>query len=255
MVRWMRGTLASLALLVLVAGCGDNAGNPVGYEPEGQPGEAVLILAAIPADTTFTRALLVATIFSPPPVDGFRIYLQPDEQGFRPATEAPVRAAFTLGSGWSVYTTVVEGFDPAVRNQVIARGTRDGFESSASPRTNLAAIGPGEVPALLALQPVTLTTPGDSTTVGANPLLSWSPVPGATRYLVQVFQTSGALHYSALVSSTSHVYGSGAGTIFDAQPLRNGALYRWSVQSIDAGNRVTGISFEPSAFFVEIPES
>jgi hypothetical protein len=252
-LRWMRGAALAAALLVAMAGCGDNAGNPVSYFPEGQPSEAVLILGAIPGDSTLTTVRLVATIFSPPPADAFRLYLEPEGQGYRPATESPVTAGFTLGTGWSVYSSIVDGYDPAVASAVIGRGSRDGVESGDAPRTNVASVVATNPTALLRIRPVTLTQPTDSSIVGPHPMLTWNAVPGGARYLVQVFNATGGLHYSALVSSNSHVYGSGDGVIFESQSLRDGALYRWSVQALDGGYRVFAINFEPSAFFVSAP--
>ena len=241
--------LVGAALLVAMAGCGDNSGNPVGWAPEGQPSQAVLLLSPV-ADTLGNYLGLQATIFSPPPADGFRVYLNPAHEGFRPATEAAVPAVTSLGTGWSIYTAVIAGYDPAVPTQFLARGARHGVESMTSPVTNLGFIPATTGPALLNFQSVTITQPGDST--GIAPILAWNAVPGAVSYLVQIFDVNFMPTYIALSTSTVHQFGVGPGTIFEQRPLRGGPHFM-TVQAVDGGNRVFAVNFHPSFFNVTVP--
>ncbi len=252
-LRFASAGLAAGALLlgiaIVIGGCGNNAGNPVGYGPEGQGSEALLLVAPI-ADTLGNFVALGATIFAPPPSNGFRVYLEPDGQGFRPATEAPVPSAATLGSGWSIYRAVIAGYDPALATQVVARGARNGVESVLSPVTNTAFIPATTAAFLLALQPVTITQPGDST--GIAPTLAWNAVPGAVNYLIQIFDFNFMLRYAAYTSATVHQYGVGPGVIFEELPLRGGPHVMF-VQGVDAGSRVFAESFIPRFFNVTVP--
>lgn len=242
-----------LALATALAGCGDNAGNPVGYGPEGQVGGALLITQVVVTSPDTSRILLVATVLSPPPANGFRLYLNPGGQGYRPASDAPFAPVATLTTGWSVYQNVVDGFDPSVDNEVLARGARDGFETAAAPVSNRSFI-PAAGPITLArLQPITLNLPGDSTITTANPTFTWQPVPGALNYIVQVYDLNGLVMYTALTSATTHQLGVPPGTIFQQLPLVNSGLYRWTVQALDPGYRIRGVSTENRQFFASVP--
>jgi len=254
--RSLAGAAWLLAVAALVSGCGDNEGNPVGYGPEADEGAPILILAAFPDTTQASGMRLNATIFSPPPANGFRLYLDPDEQGYRPAGGGLLSPVVPYGSGWSSYTAIVDGYDPAVATHFVARGARDGVESLAAPLTNTAFLPATNASWLLSLSPMTTLTPVDSSNSTTLPTFSWTPVPGATRYLLQVFVIGGFTGfgqvYGAITTSSSHTFGVG-GTIFEQQPLRNGGFYIWSVQAIDGGGRVFAATFQPSAFFIPQP--
>ena len=240
---------AALVATIGMAGCGDNSGSPVGFGPAGVPSDAVLLLAPV-ADSLGNYVGLQATIFSPPPADGFRIYINPANEGYRPATEAAVPSGVTLGTGWSIYTARVDGYDPAVATEFIARGARDGVESSISPVTNLGFIA-GTTPSfLLQFQNVTVTQPDDST--GIAPTLAWNAVPHATSYLVQIFDTNFMPTYMALSTSNVHQFGVGPGPIFEQQPMRGGPHFM-VVQAVDVGGRIFGVNFFPHSFNVTVP--
>jgi hypothetical protein len=253
-------SFAGAALLAgaaaLVSGCGDNEGNPVGYGPEADVGAPILVLAAAPDSTQASGMRLNATIFSPPPVNGFRLYLDPADQGYRPAGGGLLAPAVPFGSGWSVYTAPVDGYDPSVATHFVARGAKDGVESLAAPLTNTAFLPATNASWLLTLSPMTTLTPPDSSNATTQPTFSWTPVPGATRYLLQVFSIGGfvgfAQVYGAITTTPTHTYGVD-GVIFEQQPLRNGGFYVWSVQAIDGGSRVFAASFQPTAFFIPQP--
>jgi hypothetical protein len=240
---------AALLAAVGMGGCGDNSGNPVGFGPAGRPSDAVILLSPV-ADTLGNYTGLQATIFSPPPANGFRVYINPGNEGYRPATDAPVPPGVSLGSGWSIYTARVDGYDPAVATEFIARGARDGVESDISPVTNLGFIAATTGDFLLQLQLVNVTQPGDST--GIAPTLAWNAIPGATSYLVQIFDTNFLATYMALSTSNVHQFGVGPGTIFEQQPMRSGPHFM-IVQAVDVGGRIFAINFFPHTFNVTVP--
>ncbi|MEO6461654.1 MAG: hypothetical protein ABIP29_01110 [Candidatus Eisenbacteria bacterium] len=247
-LRYVRGLVAA-ALLVAIGGCGDNSGIPVGFAPDGRPSQAVLLLSPV-ADTLGNYVGLEASILSPPPADGFRVYIDPAGEGFRPATEAPVPPLTSLGSGWSIYKAVVDGYDPAVPTQFVARGARDGVESIQSPLTNVGYIPATTAAALLQFLPVTITQPEDST--GIAPLLAWEPVPGAVSYLVQIYDVNSLPIYIALSTSNVHQFGVGPGVIFEQQPMRGGPHFML-VQAVDVGSRIIGVNLALYSFSVTVP--
>ena len=78
-------------LTLFVAGCGDNAGNPTGYSPEGQASPAILLLDVQPFERP-TRRRCSCRRSSPrrrPPTASASTSI-PDEAGYRPANEAPL---------------------------------------------------------------------------------------------------------------------------------------------------------------------
>jgi hypothetical protein len=246
------GVLVALTAVGTLAGCGDQSGDPVGYAPEGQNGQAFLFtsIAVVSHDTS--QVLLVATVLAPPPVDGIRLYLNPADQGYRASSDAVFAPVATLTSGWSVYQNVVDGFDPTVSNAILARGARGGLESSGAAVSNLSFVLPTPPVGLARLHDVTLVSPGDSTTTNANPTFSWQPREGIDRWILQVYRLDGAPVYVALVEGTSHQLGVGPGTIFHYIPLLNSGLYRWDVQGLNPGSRVTAQSQEVRQFFAAV---
>jgi len=243
--------LAGLALFA--AGCGDNAGEPLGYGPEGESGNALLLTNALPATADSSVVFLFATVIAPPPANGFRFYINPADRGYRPANDAPLSPSNTLTSGWSVYLTLVEGFDPAVDNRVQARGARDGVESSASPLTNVSFI-PASAPIDLVRYGSFLLPPTESllNEIPADTTLSWPAVPGATGYLFSLFGTGGQSIYLAYVTGTSHRFDVGPGLILHSIPRFPGGQYAWNVQAIDAGSRVFALS-DVRTFQIRVP--
>jgi hypothetical protein len=247
------GALVALAAVGSFAGCGDQSGDPVGYAPEGQIGQAFLFTSVVVTSHDTSHVLLLATVLAPPPVDGIRLYLNPADQGYRASSDAVFAPIATLTSGWSVYQNVVDGFDPTVSNAILARGARGGLESSGSAVSNRAFVLPAPPVGLARLHVVTLVSPGDSTTTHGNPTFSWQPRDGVDRWILQVFRLDGTPVYVALVDGTSHQLGVGPGTIFQHIPLVNAGLYRWNVQGLDPGSRVTAVSQETRQFFAAVP--
>ena len=254
--RFAGAALVGVALGIALAGCGgDNDGNPVGFYPVGTTGTAYLFTSAFPfVPEDSTTGFLVATVLAPPPADGFRLYLNPGDQGYRPANDAPVPPLTTTGAGYNLYSILVVGFDPSVGGTVVARGARGGLETSAAPTTNTSTIPAGNGLALLRRQTVTLSTPTDSANVNTlTPTLTWQAIPGAT-YLLSVTLSTGQPIYTVLTSQSSHQVNVSPGVVFENQPIRDSGFYYWSVQAIDQGQRVFGLSPVPNAFFVNLPD-
>lgn len=250
---WTRLATLAVAVTLGLAGCGDNTGNPVGYGPEGLPSDAVLVLHTVPTAADSSSLALVVSVLSPPPANGFRIYLNPANEGFRPASDAPIPPVITLTSGWSLYQTVVDGYRPDVSSQIQARGARDGIESSVAPLTNVGFVAAAAPIDLLRLGDAPLGLPGDSTIVSNQPTLNWQVVPGAMRYILQVTDAGANVLYSAVTTTNSHQVGVGPGIIVQEIPFHHAGLYRWSVQAFDAGSRLIAVTRTSRAFFVSIP--
>ena len=250
--RSARGAAATLlvamvtGLTLLAAGCGDNSGNPTGYSPEGQASPAILLTDVQPLNADTTQVLVVAFVASPPPSDGFRFYVNPDEAGYRPASDVPSASTTTFTSGWSLFQTSLEGYDPTTTSlALIARGARGGVESSAAPMTS-----PGYIPASSALaltrrETVTLLAPADSAIVSSLGF-DWAPLPGAASYLLQAFNAS-----SGEPGLLVHVPASGATPQELELSIQNYVVYRWQVTAYDGGGRAFGIS--PQRLFQFVP--
>jgi len=254
--RFAGAALVGVALGIALAGCGgDNDGNPVGFFPVGTTGTAYLFTSAFPfVPEDSTTGFLVATVLAPPPADGFRLYLNPGDQGYRPASDAPVPPLTTTGAGYNLYSILVVGFDPSVGGTVVARGARGGLETSAAPTTNTSTIPPTHPLALLRRQAVVLSSPQDSAVVTTlTPTLTWQAIPGAS-YLLSVSLSTGQPIYTVLTSQNSHQVNVSPGVVFENQPIRDNGFYNWSVQALDGGQRVFAVSAVPNAFFVNLPD-
>jgi len=241
--RSARGSAAALlvatvmGLTLLAAGCGDNAGNPTSYSPEGQASPAILLTDVQPLNADTTQVFVLAFVASPPPSDGFRFYVNPDEAGYRPASDVPIASTTTFTSGWSLFQTTLDGYDPTTTTlALIARGARGGVESSAAPVTSSGFIPASSALALTRRQTVTLVEPADSAVITT---LSFSvvPLPGAASYLLQAFNAS-----SGEPGLLVHVPASGAPQTDLEVSVQNYVPYRWQVTAYDSGGRAFGIS-------------
>jgi len=192
-----RRTLAALLLVgagglgLAAAGCGDNSGQPTGYFPEGQTSGAILLTDIQPFDAETTSVYVAAFVAGPPPADGYRFYVDPGGEGFRPATDAPIPPSTTFDSGWSLFNTVLDGYDPTTTWHALqARSSRRGIESTSSDLTALGYLPHADPLTLARRLPITLLAPDDSAQI-SEPNFDWAPVPGATQYLLQGFAASG----------------------------------------------------------------
>jgi hypothetical protein len=231
--------LALAAMLGILAGCGNQSGDFNTVAPVGQAGNALLFLDITPADPDTNTVQVHAIVFDNTPADGFRAYIDPDNQGYRPATNFIAPPTLSLNTGWQYFDLVLDGFDPAKANRVVARGARNGIESSAAVLTPTAFV-PAADPKTLARRAVFSGLPFDSTATDTIPTLSWDAVPGAQDYFLQI-QGRGGLQYAAVVQGTSHKVRIGPGLILQDVPMRPNFLYRWSVVAIGADGRTVAV--------------
>ena len=242
-----RGTAATVlvaaaaGLTLLAAGCsGDNSGNPTGYAPEGQPGTAILLTDVQPFTADTSQVFVTMFVVSPPPPDGFRFYVNPNDEGYRPATESAIPAATTFDSGWSLYQSALDGYDPTTTTvSLIARGTRRGIESSNSLVTQTATILPAPALQLARRARVQQLAPPDSAQISSitPTTFRWAPLPGARSYVLQAFNAStGELGMVVYVDDVS------ATRIELEMAILNQVPYRWFVVAYDVGGRAIGVS-------------
>lgn len=240
--RSVRGAAALLAataagLAVFALGCGDNSGNPTGYVPEGQATGAILLTDVQPLDADTVQVFVKMLVVAPPPSDGFRFYVSPNDEGFRPATEAPIPANTTFDSGWSRFESSLDGYDPTTTSMsLMARGARGGIESSAASVTPVRTVFAADAVTLARRDSISLVSPdNDSTMVALE--FHWTPLPGAKNYFLE-----------ALNASTKEL---GMLVYYDEamEPVREleasvlpGVPYRWQVIAYDAGGRAIGVS-------------
>jgi hypothetical protein len=249
--RSARGAAATLlvaavtGLTLFATGCGDNAGNPTGYFPEGQASPAILLTDVQPLNADTTQVLVVAFVASPPPSDGFRFYVNPDDAGYRPASDVPIASTTTFTSGWSLFQTSLDGYDPTTTSlALIARGARGGVESSAAPVTSSGYIPESTALALTRRQTVTLVAPADSALISSLSF-NWAPLPGAASYLLQASSAS-----SGELGLLFHVPASGATPLEFELSIQNYVPYRWQVTAYDGGGRAFGASAQRLFQFV-----
>ena len=199
---------------------------------------------------TFSDKLLVTGLIVDNTVaDGFRIYANPGDQGFRPAEDFIAYAQANWSTGWSFFSIRLATFDPAVGTDLVGRGAIGGLESGAAPLTEHSYLPIATPAELTHRENVLLVSPADSAETDSIPLLSWSPTAGASRYLVQIFGRNG-LQYLALTDQTSHRVQGSSGIIFQNLPLRDGQLFRWNVYAVDDRNRIMGYSRELRALLI-----
>ncbi len=244
-----------LGLALALAGCGTHDGSLAGFRPEGQ-GDSALLLADVqpisPSDSS--QVVVYGVVYDSSTTNGFRLYVDPAGEGFRPATDFVSAPTHTFSTGVNEYRMRALIFDatPGVGNTYLARGARDGLESGLAPLTEPARV-PGVSPVSILAQrvDVSLVAPLDSAMVDSIPLLSWAPVPGAARYLVRIIGRNGVT-YLVIVNGTTHrVEGPDPVIRLEDLPMRSGLLYTWEVEAIDSANRLFGKTTEPRALLVD----
>jgi hypothetical protein len=250
----MKGRIVAAGALVLALaafGCGDNSGNPVGFEPEGVGVSGFLLLDVQPANTDSSEVVVYGDIYDGSTANGYRLYVDPGGTGFRPATDYIAAPTHTFSTGMNNYRIRSLTWDPTVDNIFVGRGSRNGIESAAALKTEKATVPTSPFPLAFARRvDVPLVSPADSAMVDSLPTLSWSAVPGATRYRLQIEGRNGVV-YSVLLDTTTHTVGGPAGMTIENLPMRGGFLYRWSVDAIDGLNRIIGTTQVRRALLVE----
>lgn len=236
-----QGAAGALALVLALGafGCGNNGGNPTDFIPGGQVNGATLLADVQPVSPADSSEVAVyGIVWDRSTADGFRLYANPADAGFRPATDFVSDPTKTYSTGINEYRMRSLVFDTNGYNTYLARGARHGFETASAPMTDLAGV-PGPFPALLLARRLdcALVAPADSAATDSIPTLSWTAVPGATRYLVRITGRNG-INYLVLVPGTSHQVEVDPATVIEDIPMRGGLLYRWEVEAIDGVNRL-----------------
>jgi hypothetical protein len=240
--RFFAAGAVALALALSAVGCGDNGGSLLGFRPPGQ-GDVALLLADVqplsPADSS--QVFVDAIVYDTTAADGFRLYVDQNGTGYRPATDFLSGPTKTYSIGVNEFRMRSSEFDqtPGVVNRFLARGARDGFETGLAPLTTEAAVWVQTTPLELARRPdVQLIAPTDSAMTDSIPTLTWAAVPGATRYLLRITGRNG-VNYLVIVDGTTHtVEGADPAIRLEDIPMRPGLLYRWEVEALDAYNRL-----------------
>jgi len=240
----------ALALALAAFGCGDNSGNPVGYTPDAVSDSALLVMDVQPANADSSEFVVYAQIFDGSTANGYRLYVDPGGQGFRPATDYAAAPTQTFSTGVNGYRIRALQWDQAVDNVYLGRGSRNGLESTSAPRTKTATVFLTSFPKELARRvDVPLVAPVDSAIVDSLPTLSWAAVPGAVRYRVLVVGRNGIVYW-AVTDATTQTVGAPTGLLIENLPMRGGFLYRWGVEAIDAQNRLIGFTRVTRALLV-----
>ena len=195
------------------------------------------------------RVVVTGLIFDHSVADGFRIYANPGEQGFRPAEDFIAAPQATFSTKWSLFSIALATFDPAVGTDLVGRGAYKGLESGSAPITEHSYLPIATPAELVHRLDVALDSPADSAFSDSTPVMSWNPTPGAGRYLLQIFGRNG-IQYLALTDQTSHRVEGTSGIILQDLPLRDGQFYLWDVVAVDDRNRVIGFSREVRALLV-----
>lgn len=240
--RSMRGAAMLLAAMAAglalgALGCGDNSGNPTGYVPEGQVSPAILLTDVQPFNADTSQVFVQMLVAAPPPSDGMRFYVSPNNEGFRPATESPIPSSTTFDSGWSFFQSSLDGYDPTTTSMTLmARGARGGIESTSAPVTSQGTILAADALTLARREEVIQTFPADSTAI-PNLSFAWATLPGATSYMLQAFNASTGelgllVYFNDATKSTTELEVS----VLPFVP------YRWQVFAYDGGGRAIGIS-------------
>ena len=250
----MKGRLlaaGAFALALAAFGCGDNEGNPVGYMPNALSDSALLLVDVQPVSPADSSELVVyGEIYDASTANGYRLYVDPGGQGFRPATDYIAAPSKTFSTGVNGYRMRALEWDPTIDNVFLGRGSRNGLESTAAPRTKPATVFLTSFPIEFARRvDVPLVAPVDSAQTDSLPTLSWAPVPNATRYRVFIEGRNGVVYY-VVTDATTQAVGAAPDVLIENIPMRAGFLYRWGVDAIDAQNRLIGRTRERRALLI-----
>jgi hypothetical protein len=240
--RFFAAGACALALALAAVGCGDNGGSLLGFRPNGQGDVALLLADVQPRSAGDTSQVVVdAVIYDSTAADGFRLYVDPDGEGYHPATAFGAGPTKTYSIGVNEYRMRSLVFNPevGVTNRYLGRGARGGFEGGLAPLTTEAGVTVLSNTLNLARRlDVPLVSPVDSAATDSLPLLTWAAVPGAARYLLRITGRNG-VNYLVVVDGTSHqVEGADPAIRIEDIPMRSGLLYRWEVEAIDGSNRL-----------------
>lgn len=266
---------AALLMAVLaVTGCGRNEGSlPSGYVPEGVEGEESFLFVSLDSVSGNSSSppgpAVTVTVIDRTNANSYQIYRRFDgEEAFDHAVEYVGPLQGTFNQGVQFFQVLDRDWQENRGVDYIGRGTILGNESKSSPLSTVGRIPAGtfddlqpvqfeqiyplhesEVDSMLTWMTWCLPVEVDPTC--ANPQyerldnkFSWEPVPGATRYLIQVVRTDGVSSIIAVTppdGSTSFNVRSLEGLLLQSQvPLSSPSTFFWFVQALDADSRVIG---------------
>ena len=244
-VRHTAGGALVLLLPLLLFGCGDNGGNPAGYTPRGNGDAALLLLDVQPTTADSSEVVVYGEIYDASTANGFRLYMDPAGQGYRPASDFLAAPTKTYSTGVNNYRIRSLDFDIAVDNAFLGRGARNGLETTLAPLTEYAVVYKDDAAINLARRlDVTLLAPADSAVLDTNTFFQWEKVPGAARYRFYVTDRDGIVFEEILnAADFADVL------LIENRSLRGGLLH-WGLDAIDARNRLIGITRRPRALLL-----
>ncbi len=240
------GAFAGLALVG--AGCGDQSGSPIGFGDTTPTGGTFLFVDVQPANADSSQVGVLANVLDASGANGFRLYVNPGEQGTRSVTDYVADPQNAFSTGYNFYVLGAQTFDPTVNNVYVAHGARGEIESDVSAVSEHAFVPASGDPKELARRfSIQLISPIGLVEVDTVPQLTWSPVPDAAKYLVLIANTNG-LTYLALVPGSTHKVQDQPAFFFQNVPLRANFFYSWQVIAITADNRIIGVTPAPDGF-------
>src|SRR5262249_54384572 len=133
-----------------------------------------------PADSS--QVVVYGEIYDGTTANGYRLYVDPAGQGFRPATDYVAAPPHTFSAGVNGYKIRPLTWDSSGDKVFRGRGSRNGIEGTAAPLPQAATVSLTSFPLSFARRvDVPLASPADSASVDSLPSLSWAAVPGAAR--------------------------------------------------------------------------
>jgi hypothetical protein len=247
---------AALALLALAAaGCGRNTGNvPADYAPSGTGGNNLLTVEMVKDSTNGQATPFVRLrIYDHSLANGYGLYRKLPGQGYERDSHDPFRFDGSFNERVETYEAVDHDWQPNRPVDYLGRGQFGGIETPASPTTNVATLPAAGAAESLFVSNITLlcphTTAAKTDSTDSLPTFVWTPVPGATRYLLHVRRLDFHLFfYGFTPADGSHSYqmGTGLGDILHENTLSVSSTMYWSVEAIDSQWRVIGRSQEQS---------
>jgi hypothetical protein len=246
----LAATGAFAGLMLAASGCGDQSGNPIGVGNVDPIGSAMLwidVEPAVPGDSSSLVAF--ATVLDASASDGFQLYGNPGGQGYRAVTDYAATPLNSFATGYDVYVMQPEPYDPTLYTEYVARGSRGG-DHSPTGVVSEKAVSPaslGFTAGLARKTEIQLLRPIGIAEADTAPRLSWTPVPGATRYVVQISNGLG-IQYMAVVPDTGHRVLNQPAVIVQDIPLRANFFFTWTVFALNADNRVIGFTPTPEGF-------
>jgi len=249
--------IAAVAVVALLAGCGNRGGSLVGFTPEGQANRAVLEAQVDTVGTTLTASALV---FVQAPTNRIRVYDDINDGGFQPTGDFEVQPSRTFSTGWGIYQVTLPIYDPTASHVLLARGSRDGVENVLSPLSNAATIPAGTAATLLAgrdtlpLYPrATVPHPDAAPTVKVDSMVFHvGAVANAQRIYIEITLAK-VTNYLAIFDR--QLDGSFLNTlVLENVPPKLGQTYAWHVDEYDAQSRLVAATTVDGSFVVGPPK-